>query len=327
MKEKVLVTRGLPGRAVDRIAESCELTVNPHDRNLTSVELVRMASGCAGILTMLTDSLDRSTIEALPGLRVVSNYAVGYNNIDLAAAAQRGIVVTNTPGVLTEATADVAWALILAVGRRIVEADRFTREGRFSGWAPEMFLGLDVHGRTLGVIGLGRIGRAVARRAAGFDMEVLYYDRTRKLEAEEKTGAQYAGLDELLARSDYVSIHVPLLPETYHLIDSRRIGMMKPAAFLINTARGPVVDENALVDALKAGRIAGAGLDVYEEEPKLHPGLTGLANTVLLPHIGSASTATRIRMAEMAVENLLAALGGDRPPHPVPLPEIQTKEP
>ncbi|HLA39168.1 MAG TPA: D-glycerate dehydrogenase [Candidatus Glassbacteria bacterium] len=320
MKEKVLVTRHLPGRAVETIAGRYKLTVNPHDRNLSYEELRTLAAGCSGILSVLRDRIDRPLIEAVPELRVVSNFAVGYDNIDLAAAAARGIIVTNTPGVLTEATADIAFALIMAVGRRIVEADRFTRAGKFDGWAPEMLLGADVHGSTLGIVGLGGIGLALARRAAGFDMEVLYYSRNRKPGAERQTGAKYAELDDLLKRSDYVSVHAPLSSDTFHLIDQRRLGLMKPTAFLINTARGPVVDEDALVRALQEGRIAGAGLDVFEEEPKLHPGLAGLDNTVLLPHIGSASLATRIRMADMAVENLLAVLAGDPPPNPVSLP-------
>jgi glyoxylate reductase len=246
----------------------------------------------------------------------VANFGVGYNNIDVAAAARRGVMVTNTPGVLTESTADLAMALLLAVGRRIVASDRYTREGRFQFWVPFHFLGHEVSGTTLGIAGMGRIGQAVARRARGFDMKVLYHNRTRlPADLERSLGAQWVQWDRLLSESDYLSLHVPLTSETRHLIGATELGMMKPGAFLINTARGPVVDEAALLDALRSGRIAGAGLDVYENEPELTPGLTDLDNVVLLPHVGSATVATRRRMAAMAVDNLLAGLAGREPPN------------
>ena len=322
MKEKVLVTRKLPGGVVESLRGEFEVVLNPHERDLSYEELIRMSEGCAGVLSTLSDRLDENCIEHnAEHLKVISNYAVGYNNIDLKAAKKYGIAVTNTPGVLTETTADLAWALIMAVSRRIVEADRYTRQGKFDGWAPELFLGNDVHGKTLGIVGLGRIGSAVARRAAGFEMRIIYYDRSRNPKAESSLGCRFVELDELLAAADFVSLHTPLTPETHHLIDARRLGLMKPTAYLINTARGPVVDEDALVRSLAENQIAGAGFDVYEEEPKLHPKLAELENTVLLPHIGSGTTATRTHMAEMAAANLTAVLRGQKPAHPVPLPD------
>ncbi|HUU27279.1 MAG TPA: D-glycerate dehydrogenase [archaeon] len=321
MKDKVLVTRKIPGPALDSLRLEFEVVVNPHDRDLSYEELSCLASGCAGVLSMLSDRIDDPFMERNPSLKVISNYAVGYNNIDLRAAKKRGIVVTNTPGVLTETTADLAWALILAVGRRIWEADRYTREGHFSGWAPELFLGQDIFGKTLGVVGMGRIGTAVARRAAGFNMKIIYCSRSRKPEVEKELGAIYKTLETLIPEADFITLHTPLLPETRHLIDKRLLALMKPTAFLINTARGPIVDENALVEALRSGKIAGAGLDVYEKEPELHPELARLPNTVLLPHIGSASTVTRAHMAQIAADNLAAVLRGASPPHPVKLPD------
>jgi len=320
MSFKVLVTRRVPGPALEELCSRCEVTVNPNDRDLDPAELDSLSRGCQGILSMLNDRIDREFIAGHPALRVVSNYAVGYNNIDLTAAREHGIVVTHTPGVLTEATADLAWALIVSACRRVPEADRFTREGRFQGWAPEMFLGMDIHGRTLGVVGLGRIGLAVARRGTGFGMKILYWGRNAHPEAEASLGARRVELDDLLRESDIVSLHVPLTPATTHLLDRRRLGLLKPSAVLINTARGPVVDEAALVEALREHRIFAAGLDVYEAEPQLHPGLAGLPNVVLLPHLGSATLETRSRMTRMAVDNLVEALEGRAPAHPVPLP-------
>jgi len=320
MRAKVLVTRKLPGNAVENLKKDFEVVLNPSDRDLSYEEMTRMARGCAGVLSMLSNRVDRAFIENNPQLKVISNYAVGYNNIDLEAAARHAIVVTNTPGVLTETTADLAWALIMACGRRLVEADRYTRRGDFTGWAPELFLGEDIHGKTLGIVGMGRIGAAVARRSAGFNMKIIYYSRTARHGLEKELDARAVDLDTLMAEADYVSLHIPLVPETRHLIDRRRLGLMKPTAFLINTARGPVVDEAALVEVLREGRIAGAGFDVYEEEPEIHPGLAELPNTVLLPHIGSGSTATRVRMAQMAADNLASVLAGKAPPNPVKLP-------
>jgi glyoxylate reductase len=315
--DKVIVTRRLPGEAVEKLRDKFEVSVNPHERNLSNEELNELCQGAAGVITMLGDRVDRAFLESHPELKVVSNYAVGYNNIDLQAAAACGVAVTNTPGVLTEATADIAWALIMACGRRVVEGDRLTRSGRFDGWAPEMLLGQDVFGATLGIVGMGRIGQATARRALGFGMEIIYHSRQPKPEAEKQLGAKRVELDELMAHADYISLHTPLTPATKHLIDERRIGLMKATSFLINTARGPVVDEAALVLALRNGKISGAGFDVYYNEPELTPGLTELDNTVLLPHLGSGSHTTRRKMTEIAAENLSAVLQGRTPPHPV----------
>lgn len=323
---KVYITRRIPEPGIEMIRKEHEVEVNPYDRVLTREELLQAVKGKDGILCLLTDKIDAEVFDAAgPQLKVVSNYAVGYDNIDVNEATKRGIVVTNTPGVLTETTADLAWALILATARRVVEADKFTRAGRYEGWAPMLFLGQDVHGKTLGIVGMGRIGQAVARRAKGFNMKVLYNDIRRIPEdLEKELNATFVSLDELLEQSDFVSIHTYLSPETYHLINEERLKKMKKTAYLINTARGPIVDENALVKALKEGWIAGAGLDVYEFEPKLVPGLAECENTVLLPHIASASIETRTKMATMAAENLLAVLAGKMPPNPVN-PEVLKK--
>jgi glyoxylate reductase len=260
--------------------------------------------------------VDDELFDRAPDLRVVANCAVGYDNIDVAAATQRGIVVTNTPGVLTDSTADLAFALMLAVGRRVVEGDRRVREGRFKHFVPFQFLGTDISGKVLGIVGLGRIGMAVARRAAGFDMQVVYHNRHRlAADQEAALGASYADLNALLARSDYVSLHVPLTPDTRYLIGTDQLRAMKSSAILVNTSRGPVVDEAALVVALQEKWIAGAGLDVYEKEPLLAPGLAALDNAVLLPHVGSATIETRTRMAALAAKNLLVGLRGDIPPN------------
>lgn len=316
MKPSVLVTRRLPQPALDMLEEYCTVTLNPHDRALTRSELMNEVKGKQGLLCLLTDTVDAELMDAGSELEIIANYAVGFDNIDLDAATRRKIPVTNTPGVLTDTTADLAWALILAAARRIAEADKFTREGKFKEWGPMLILGRDVHGATLGIIGLGRIGSAVARRAMGFDMQVLYADATRaeeKLERELKV--TFVTKEELLRQADFVTVHVPLSDQTKHFIGKDELRMMKKTAFLINTSRGPVIDERALVDALKREEIAGAGLDVYESEPELAPGLADLENVVLLPHIGSASVETRTKMALIAAENLLAVLQGKRPPN------------
>ncbi|MGB9682432.1 MAG: 2-hydroxyacid dehydrogenase [bacterium] len=316
---KVYITRRIPQPGIDMIAKEHEVEINPYDRVLTRDELLKAVKGRDGILTLLTDKIDAEVFDAAgPQLKVVSNYAVGYDNIDVNEATRRRIIVTNTPGVLTETTADLAWTLIMSVARRIVEADKFTRAGRYEGWAPMLFLGQDIFGKTLGIVGMGRIGQAVARRAKGFNMKILYND-VRRLpeEIERELNATFVLLDELLENSDFVSLHTFLSPETYHLINEERLKKMKKTAYLINTSRGPVVDEISLVKALKEGWIAGAGLDVYEFEPRLTPGLVECENTVLLPHIASASVETRTKMATMAAENLLAVLANKRPPNPV----------
>lgn len=288
---------------------------NKEDRPLTKAEIIRGAKDKIALITMLSDPIDADVIDHCPMLKVIANYAVGYNNIDLATAKEEGIVVTNTPGVLTETTADLTWALIMAISRRVVEGDQLVRSGKWNGWAPTQLLGNDVFGKTLGIIGMGRIGQAVARRAKGFGMKVISYSRhTIEAEIKRTLGASRLPLAELLTRSDFVSLHVPLTTETYHLIGRKQFAKMKKTAYLINTARGAVVDEAALVAALKKGGIAGAGLDVFEAEPKVHRGLAQLKNVVLLPHLGSASHETRIKMGEMVIENIFAVLEGRRAP-------------
>ncbi|TYP90755.1 2-hydroxyacid dehydrogenase [Blastococcus xanthinilyticus] len=282
--------------------------------------LLRDVAGAAALITLLTDRVDAELLDAAgPGLRIVANCAVGFDNVDLAAASARGVVVTNTPGVLDEATADLAFALVLATARRLVEADRFVRGGREWIWGPQSFVGLDVSGgATLGIVGLGRIGMAVARRAAAFGMRILATGSRATGEEARRYGVAAADLPRLLAESDVVSLHCPLTPDTHHLIGAAELAAMKPTAILVNTARGPVVDEAALVTALETGVIAAAGLDVYEDEPRLHPGLRALDNTVLLPHIGSAGRATRDAMGLLAVDNVRAVLAGEPPRTPVP---------
>lgn len=308
-KPKAFVTRILPQPALDMIAQSCEMKVWPESLPPSREALIEGVRGCDGILSLLTDRIDAEIMDASPCLKVISNYAVGYDNIDLAAADERRIQVGNTPGVLTETTADLAFALLLAAARRIVEADRFTRSGRWKTWDPMLLLGQDVHHATIGIVGFGRIGREMAKRAHGFDMQVLYYDSKRDEDAERELGACFAELDILLAAGDFVSIHVPLTETTRHLIGKRELSLMKPTAILVNTSRGPVVDQQALYEALRDGRIAGAGLDVFEHEP-IDPNdpLLKLENVVVAPHIGSASVATRTKMALMAAENLIAGV-------------------
>jgi glyoxylate reductase len=300
------------------LEERCDLTANLEDRVLSKAELIAAATGMDGLLCLLTDTIDVDVLDIQPRLKVVSNYAVGFNNVDVRAATARGIPVCNTPGVLTETTADFAWTLMMAVARRVVEADRFTRQGRFTGWEPMLLLGTDVHGKTLGLVGAGRIGQAMARRARGFSMRVLYADiYDPPAETVRELHMERISLEDLLIQSDFISIHAPYSAETHHMIGKAQLSLMRPGAYLINTARGPLVDEAALVDALQNKRIAGAGLDVYEHEPKLAPGLAALHNVVLAPHTASASLETRTKMGMLAVDNLMAVLGGGRAPHTV----------
>ncbi len=314
-RTRAFVTREIPAAGLDLLRRSIEVEVWPREEPPSTAELKEILSrGFDGLLTLLTDPITPDVMDACPGLRVISNYAVGYDNVDVAAATERGILVTNTPGVLTETTADLAWALLMAAARRVAEADRFVRAGRWRTWHPQLLLGRDVYGATLGIVGMGRIGRAVARRAAGFSMRLLYHSRHRDPRVEEELGASYRSLDDLLRESDFVSLHVPLTEETHHLIGRRELELMKESAVLINTSRGPVVDEAALYEVLRDGRIAAAGLDVTEEEP-IPPSspLLSLERVTILPHIGSASVESRRRMAVMAAENLLDALAGRRP--------------
>ena len=298
------------------------LTMNPHDRYLDKQEIIDGVRKVDGLLCLLTDAIDDEILAAGSNLKVVANFAVGFNNIDVSAATRRKIPVTNTPGVLTDTTADMAWALLLAAARRVAEGDRFVRTRAWQGWGPLQYMGGDVTGATLGIIGLGRIGQAVVRRARGFDMKVIYWNRTRlSPEQENELGVAYAEMDEVLRRSDFVSLHVALNDETTHLIGAQQLALMKPTACIINTARGPVIDEKALVSALQEGTIGAAGLDVYEHEPELEPGLYDLENAVLAPHLGSATIGTRTKMGNMAAENCLAGCRGERPPNLVN-PEI-----
>jgi glyoxylate reductase len=315
MNYNVYVTRPIPRPAIELLEQSCSVDVNAEDRVLGKSELVEKARGKDGILCLLNDTLDEQVIEAADRAKVIANFAVGYDNIDVDAATRRGILVTNTPGVLTDTTAELAWALVFAAARRIPEADRFTRAGRFTGWSPTLFLGRDITGKTLGVIGAGRIGTAVAEKSRGFRMRILYHDIERNPDFEKRTGGTYATLDTLLEQADIVSIHVPLTESTVHLIGRHELKKMKKTAILVNTSRGPVVNEKELAEALENEEIAGAGLDVYEEEPKINDALMRLDNVVLAPHIGSASVETRTKMAVMAAENLLAALRGETPPN------------
>jgi glyoxylate reductase len=302
-----------PGPAI--LAEAAEVVAYPPDRPLDEANIKQAAEGCVGIVSQLMDPI-RETVLSTPGLKIVSNVAVGFDNIDVPAATAHKVMVTNTPGVLDDATADFAFTLIMATARRIVEADNFTRQGRFKGWAIDMMLGADVFGATLGLIGVGRIGRGVAHRAKGFNMRVLYYDpNPLPPDAELQLGAARADMNRLLAESDFVSVHVPLTKETLHLLSTPQFGQMKRTAILINTSRGPVIDEAALVEALKAKKIAGAGLDVYEREPAVHPGLVSMPNVVLAPHIASATVRTRSEMSAMAARNMATAVRGGRPPN------------
>ena len=300
-----------PGPAI--LAEAAEVISYPDGQPLDEASIRRAAEGCVGIVSQLMDPI-RETVLSTPGLKIVSNVAVGFDNIDVPAATAHKVMVTNTPGVLDDATADFAFTLLMSAARRIVEADSFTRQGRFRGWAIDMMLGADVHGATLGLIGVGRIGRGVAHRAKGFNMRVLYYDpQPLPPDAERDLGATRVDLGRLLAESDFVSVHVPLTQETHHLLSTPQFATMKPTAILINTSRGPVVDEAALVEALNAKKIAGAALDVYEREPAVHPGLIPMPNVVLAPHIASATIRSRSEMSAMAARNLATAIRGGRP--------------
>ncbi len=313
-KPKVLVTRTLPEQAAKILAECGEVEWWTAKDYIPKAEIIRRLPGKQALICLLTETIDEEVLNAGPELKIVANIAVGYNNIDVAAATRRKIAVTNTPGVLNETTADLTFALLLAIARRLGEAERFLRAGKYKGWDLDLMLGVDVYQRTLGIVGFGRIGRAGAKRAQGFSMRILYTDEFRAPdEVERSLNATRVDLETLLRESDFVSLHVPLLPGTRHLIGARQLSLMKPTACLINSSRGPVVDEAALAEALAAGRIRGAALDVYENEPAVHPTLLKLENVVLVPHIGSASIETRKKMAMMAVENVMAALDGRRP--------------
>lgn len=311
----VLVTRRLPQEALDRIEAQCDMMLYDGEGAMPRDRLLAEVAGKAGAITLLTDRVDEEFLDAAgPQLKVVANYAVGFDNIDVDACTRRGVLACNTPGVLTETTADTAFALMMAAARRVAEGDRFLRSGTPWTWGPLMMLGQDVHHATLGIVGFGRIGQALARRARGFAMRVVYYDMYRPpAQVEQELAAEYRDLEDLLRESDFVSLHASLTPQTRHLINAARLALMKPTAVLVNTSRGPVVDEEALARALQQGQIFAAGLDVFEREPDVHPALLACENAVLLPHLGSATVATRLAMANLAADNLLAALEGRRP--------------
>ncbi len=314
---KIYVTRPIPEAGLDLLRQTYpNFEMNTDDRVLTRRELLAKVKGREGLLSLLTDQIDGELLDAAgPQLKIVANHAVGFDNIDLPAATERGVLITNTPGVLTDATADHAWALLFAVARRIPESEKFLRAGKFKGWGPLMFLGGDITGRTLGVVGAGRIGHHMALRSRGFNMRVLYTDAVANPVLEKEVGARRVLLDELLREADFISLHVPLLPSTKHLINAETLKKMKRTAYVINTSRGPVVDEAALAEALRHNLIAGAALDVFENEPAVHPALLELENLVLTPHTASATIATRSNMASMAANNLLAGLRGEKPPN------------
>lgn len=313
---KIFLTRRLPPKTMARLESESDLMHGDLDQPLTRAELLDGVRGVDGLICTMGESIDVELLDVNPNLQVVSNYAVGYDNIDVAAATARKVAVTNTPGVLTDCTADIAWTLLMSSARRVVEGDRLVRSGNWSGWAPLHFLGFDVTGATIGFVGFGRIGRATARRAQGFDMRCLYWNRTRLPRDEEsKLGVEYRALDDLWPECDFLSVHVAYNEQTRHLISMDQLIRMKSTATLINTSRGPVIDEQALVNALHGGVIAAAGLDVYEHEPVVHPELLNMQNVVLSPHLGSATTQTREKMGDLAVSNCLAGCRGLQPPN------------
>jgi lactate dehydrogenase-like 2-hydroxyacid dehydrogenase len=318
---KIFVTRKIPNAGLDLLKKEYDVEVNPENRVLRKEEIIEGVRGKDGLLCLLTDKIDKDVLLEEPNLKMVANYAVGFNNIDIKTATEKKIPVSNTPGILTDTTAELAWALILAVARRIAEDDRYTRAGKFSGWDPLLLLGMDLTKKTLAIIGAGRIGTAVGLKSRGFEMNVLYVDRTENNILEKKLGAKKVTLDEAIKKADVVSLHLPLIKDTRHMIGEKELQMMKETAILVNTSRGPVVDEQALIKALQKKWIFGAGLDVYENEPNVPLSLKKLDNVVLLPHVGSATFSTRSKMAVMAAENMIAGLKGNKPPNCVN-PEI-----
>lgn len=311
----VFITRPIPESGLQLLREAGHtVRLSATDAPLPAETLRAGLSGADAVITMLSDKITADVLAENPQLQIVTQFAVGFDNIDVQAATARGVSVCNTPDVLTDATADLAWALLLAAARRVVEGDRYVRSGQWDGWGPMQLLGTKVSGKTLGIVGAGRIGQAIGRRALGFQMPVLYNARYVKPEFEAEVGAQWRDLDDLLRESDFISISCPLTPETRHLIDARRLELMKPSAVLVNTARGPVVDEEALAMALRSRKIAAAGLDVFEKEPEIHPDLMGLDNVVMLPHAGSGDVETREVMSELCARNIIAHFRGEEPP-------------
>jgi len=312
---KIFITRKIPKPGLDILRKNYEIEVFPYDRVPTKKEILDGLKGKDGLLCLLSDPIDAEVINSEPKLKMIANYAVGYDNIDVNAATKRKIPVSNTPGVLTDATSEMAWALLFSVARRVVEADKFTRSGKFNGWGPLLMLGQDVAGKTLGIIGAGRIGTAFALKSKGFKMKVLYVDSVNNDKLEKELGAKKVEIDELLEKSDFISLHVPLISSTHHLIDENELKMMKKTAILINTSRGPIVNEKTLAKALKEKWIFGAGLDVYENEPEINEDLNKLDNVVIQPHSASATIESRTNMALLAAKNMIAGLKGERPPN------------
>ncbi len=313
-KKKVYITRRIPDEVIELLEEYFQVEINPQDRVLTKDELLEKVVGMDAVLCLITDNIDSEVLEAAGDkCKIFANYGVGFNNIDITSATERGIIITNTPGVLDDATADLAWALLMAVSRRIVPADKFTRNGAFQSWDPMMFLGRDITGKTLGLIGAGRIGFNFAKKAKGFDMKILYTGLRHNYKIEDELGAIYVDKETLLKEADFVSLHVPLVPSTTHYLSEREFSIMKKTSVIVNTSRGPVIDEKALVKALKQGEIWGAGLDVYEHEPELEPELLDMYNVVIVPHIASATMETRRNMGLIAANNIIKVLMGEKP--------------
>lgn len=312
-KKKVYITRYVPVIPMELLKEQFQVEINPEDRTLTKGELIKILKDKDAVITQLADKVDKEVLEDSPNLKIIANYAVGFNNIDIAEATKRGIQVTNTPDVLSDTTAEMAWALLFAVTRRIYEGDKYVREGKWDSFSPNLLWGQDVTGKTLGIIGAGRIGKAFAKKSIGFDMRILYHNRSRDDEFEEKYNAMYVDKETLLKEADFISLHLPLTDETKHMIGEEEFKLMKNSAIIINTARGPVIDEKALVKALKTKEIWGAGLDVFENEPKMEDELKSLQNVVLMPHIASASNETRAKMGKIVAENVIRVLNGEEP--------------
>ncbi|ASJ00309.1 glyoxylate reductase [Thermococcus gorgonarius] len=331
MRPKVFITRRIPENGIKLLREHFEVEVWEEEHEIPKELFLEKVRDAEALVTMLSERVNKEVFDSAPRLRIVANYAVGYDNIDVEEATKRGIYVTNTPDVLTNATADFAWTLLLATARRLIEADKFVRSGEWKrrgvAWHPLMFLGYDVYGKTIGIVGFGRIGQAIARRAKGFGMRILYNSRTRKPEVEKELGAEFRSLEELLRESDFVVLAVPLTNETYHMINEERLKLMKPTAILVNIARGKVVDTEALVKALKGNCLAGAGLDVFEEEPYYNEELFKLKNVVLAPHIGSATYGAKEGMAELVAKNLIAFKNGEVPPTLVNREVVKVRKP
>jgi len=314
----IFITRAIPQAGIDLLLEKgYKVEVYSGNSAISTNELLKQLQRADALIPLLSDKISKELMKNAPRLKVIANYAVGYNNIDIDYAKRKGIVVTNTPDILTPATADLAWALLMALSKRIVEGDRFVRLGRFKGWEPELLLGADVSGKTVGIIGAGRIGRAFALRAKGFEMDILYVNRTRKFNFEQETGACFVDLETLLSRADFISLHCPLTPETRHLLNADNLRRVKNGAYLINTARGAVIDEQALISALQSGRLAGAGLDVYEFEPHISGELLKMDQVILMPHVGSGTVETRAEMARLCARNIIAVLEGQAAVTPV----------